>query len=389
MNVSRIQHLLQQLWWEMQGGSTSRHAITEPSLELSPHTPSTEDTMETVTCFLMFLSILQQFPPAHRMMSHYITNYETLECLGQGGFGQVFHVRSRLDQRHLAIKQILFRSPVPPWAPLEEMQHTHLSILTEILANAKMEDHPHIVKYYGAWIELFTERQHREVDFYLLDDGEWSLETEGAITPIEPSMVITQPIFLEEDPMTWPYCLYISMELVQGSTLRAWLQDHSTREPVVDTAIFAQILEGVRAMHARGIYHGDLSPVNLFVTHPPHGADAEVSAPWIKIGDFGMAAFAEGSSFRPDQVSQGSLYSAPEKTFTEKTDVYSLALLWIELHGRWSTDMERIQTLLAARVGTLQPWMEPIRPMLHEDPKKRWSVWDIPKAMCKSACTAR
>lgn len=39
-------------------------------------------------------------------VSRYQTDFETIQCLGKGGFGVVFEVRNRLDDCHYAVKRI-------------------------------------------------------------------------------------------------------------------------------------------------------------------------------------------------------------------------------------------------------------------------------------------
>ncbi|XP_045482611.1 eukaryotic translation initiation factor 2-alpha kinase-like isoform X2 [Harmonia axyridis] len=74
--------------------------------------------------------------------SRYLNDFDTLQCLGKGGFGVVFQVRQKLEEWQYAVKRI--RLP-------NEMSRRD-RVLREVKALAKME-HQHIVRYFAAWVE--------------------------------------------------------------------------------------------------------------------------------------------------------------------------------------------------------------------------------------------
>jgi translation initiation factor 2-alpha kinase 3 len=39
--------------------------------------------------------------------SRYVNDFDTLQCLGKGGFGVVFEVKQKIDECHYAIKRIV------------------------------------------------------------------------------------------------------------------------------------------------------------------------------------------------------------------------------------------------------------------------------------------
>lgn len=76
-------------------------------------------------------------------VSRYKTDFEELESIGQGGFGEVIKVRNRLDGRYYAVKKVLLDS----WD-----QKANSKILREVTTLSRLH-HQYVVRYYQAWIE--------------------------------------------------------------------------------------------------------------------------------------------------------------------------------------------------------------------------------------------
>jgi len=83
--------------------------------------------------------------PQGATYSRYRNDFEEVEFLGKGGFGEVLKARNKLDNRFYAIKKI----PLP-MDPREETK-----ILREVTILSRMS-HPHIVRYHACWIEATT-----------------------------------------------------------------------------------------------------------------------------------------------------------------------------------------------------------------------------------------
>jgi serine/threonine-protein kinase len=83
---------------------------------------------------------------------------------------------------------------------------------------------------------------------------------------------------------------YIAMELVDGRTLRTWMNEGfpSLRRLV---GIGAQVAHGLAAAHEKDIVHRDLKPENIMVTRQG----------FAKILDFGLAKLATGADVRGDR----------------------------------------------------------------------------------------
>jgi len=120
----------------------------------------------------------------------------------------------------------------------------------------------------------------------------------------------------------------IAMELVEGSSLRAFCAQAPPIEQVLDWML--QIVEALAATHARGIVHGDLKPDNIMVT----------PARTVKILDFGLARRTpldgQASKSTTNGLLRGTLnYLSPEQTHgkspSRASDIFSLGVVMQEL----------------------------------------------------------
>ncbi|XP_064390621.1 eIF-2-alpha kinase GCN2-like isoform X2 [Halichondria panicea] len=94
------------------------------------------------------------------------TEFEELENLGSGGFGDVFKVRNHLDGRLYALKKIVMRS--------DSRMMTRITREVEMLSQM---NHENVVRYYNAWIETFSEEQFKKnsgVDLSIQSDLSFS-----------------------------------------------------------------------------------------------------------------------------------------------------------------------------------------------------------------------
>lgn len=119
--------------------------------------------------------------------------------------------------------------------------------------------------------------------------------------------------------------MFITMDLVRGSSLREIL-DRDGALPL-DQALdwFRQALRGIRAAHQAGVVHRDLKPANLLI------ADDRVL-----ISDFGIAQSAGADHLTATGMVVGTLdYLSPEQalgaTVDERSDLYALGLILYEM----------------------------------------------------------
>jgi serine/threonine protein kinase len=130
---------------------------------------------------------------------------------------------------------------------------------------------------------------------------------------------------------------YIVMERLRGRSLGQLVRDEERLPPELAAAIIRQALAGLEAAHRRGIIHRDLKPENLFIHQP------EVGPPVVKIMDFGVSKFTDGTS--EVETGHGALLGTPEYMSPEqfrgaaradaRTDVWAMgAILYKVLTGK-------------------------------------------------------
>jgi serine/threonine protein kinase len=155
--------------------------------------------------------------------------------------------------------------------------------------------------------------------------------------------------------------VFIAMELVEGTTLRDWLQASARgwREVV---EVFTAAGRGLAAAHAVGLVHRDFKPSNVLV-----GRDGRV-----RVTDFGLAHAAPGEPLpgtapglmdrAPPGLAVGTLaYMAPEQfaggAVDARADLFSFCVaFWEALHGELPFPGESAaERLTHAREGRLRP----------------------------------
>jgi serine/threonine protein kinase len=120
--------------------------------------------------------------------------------------------------------------------------------------------------------------------------------------------------------------LYLAMEYVEGSDLRAVLQREGRLEPRRALALLAKVAEALDVAHAAGLIHRDVKPANILVD-----GDRAV------VCDFGLARHVSSvESLTADRGFVGTVdYVAPEqiegKEIDGRVDVYSLGCVLYEL----------------------------------------------------------
>jgi len=123
---------------------------------------------------------------------------------------------------------------------------------------------------------------------------------------------------------------YMVMELLEGDTLKAYLNAFRTRNermPLGDlTRILSDVLAALSFAHAEGVIHRDLKPANILLTR--HGQAV--------LTDFGIAQILGGTQYTVTGALMGTLsYMAPEQGRDGKcdarSDIYSLGIAFYEM----------------------------------------------------------
>ena len=122
--------------------------------------------------------------------------------------------------------------------------------------------------------------------------------------------------------------MYAAMELVEGRSLRALLDQEHPLLPARALAIAQQVCEALLHMHERGVVHRDLKPENILLT----------AAGQVKIVDFGIAL--DKSSRRLTWVGLSNTIGTPDYIAPEqiggrrgdvRTDIYALGTILYEM----------------------------------------------------------
>ena len=117
---------------------------------------------------------------------------------------------------------------------------------------------------------------------------------------------------------------YIVMELVEGITLKEYIDKKGRLAVREATSIAIQVSMGLEAAHRNGIVHRDVKPQNIIIS-----TDGKV-----KVTDFGIARAASSNTINSSVM--GSVhYSSPEQArggYSDyKSDIYSLGITLYEM----------------------------------------------------------
>jgi translation initiation factor 2-alpha kinase 1 len=86
--------------------------------------------------------------------SRYQSEFREVEPLGKGGFGTVFRCCNVLDGREYAVKKVSIRSSSDLDSPGTEAFSQELHRVLREVKFLALLDHPNIVRYYTAWLEM-------------------------------------------------------------------------------------------------------------------------------------------------------------------------------------------------------------------------------------------
>lgn len=137
---------------------------------------------------------------------------------------------------------------------------------------------------------------------------------------------------------------YIVMELVEGITLKKFIEKKGKLDIKEAVGIGIQIAQGMEAAHASHIIHRDIKPQNIIISKEGK----------VKVTDFGIAKAATSNTITSNAM--GSVhYISPEQArggySDEKSDIYSLGVTLYEmLSGKVPFEGESTVTVALAHI---------------------------------------
>lgn len=117
---------------------------------------------------------------------------------------------------------------------------------------------------------------------------------------------------------------YIVMELVEGITLKRYIERKGKLSAKETISIAIQVAQGIEAAHANHIIHRDIKPQNIIISKTGK----------VKVADFGIARAASSNTINSNAM--GSVhYISPEQArggyIDERSDIYSLGITLFEM----------------------------------------------------------
>ncbi len=149
---------------------------------------------------------------------------------------------------------------------------------------------------------------------------------------------------------------YIVMELVEGITLKKFIEKKGKLDIKEAVGIGIQIAQGIEVAHENHIIHRDIKPQNIIISKEGK----------VKVTDFGIAKAATSNTITSNAM--GSVhYISPEQArggySDEKSDIYSLGVTMYEmLSGRVPFEGERTVTVALAHIQDEAATLDEIEP---------------------------
>lgn len=118
---------------------------------------------------------------------------------------------------------------------------------------------------------------------------------------------------------------YIVMELIDGITLKQYMERRGRMDWRESLHFISQIMRGLSHAHSRGIIHRDIKPQNIMVLRDGS----------VKVADFGIACLANASQTLTQEALGSVHYISPEQArgdrIDARSDIYSAGVVLYEM----------------------------------------------------------
>ena len=118
---------------------------------------------------------------------------------------------------------------------------------------------------------------------------------------------------------------YIVMELIDGITLKQYMERRGRMDWRESLHFITQIMRGLSHAHSRGIIHRDIKPQNIMVLRDGS----------VKVADFGIACLANSANTLTQEALGSVHYMSPEQARGDRTDarsdIYSAGVVLYEM----------------------------------------------------------
>ncbi len=148
--------------------------------------------------------------------------------------------------------------------------------------------------------------------------SKFKMEAQAAARLSHPNIVNVYDVVDEGD------LHYIVMELIEGITLKSYIEKKGFLENKEAIGIAIQVAQGIAAAHEQHIIHRDIKPQNMIISRDGN----------VKVADFGIARAVSSQTMNATAV--GSVhYISPEQArggyCDERSDIYSFGITMYEM----------------------------------------------------------